>query len=233
VLAGRVRGDGAHGVRWRTHQIAKRKSPVDPDWWLGPLSDAHDHLIDAAFKACPPQGLLSNERCMQTKIVESFAAQNSAGAHCPMEKPGLLLCVDLFTATERIYRALGRDPQGAIDWGDPYESLNNLEDQVTARLTEKCPGTEPDKCVAEEMAAILPISANDASRCVLTPDVSRSVRCVTGVERAAALLALSPQATKSCRAKSLLVDQIFCVTDTHGATVVQRAIRSVSAVPAT
>lgn len=166
-----------------THQSAARKPAVDPDWWLGPMSEAHDHLLDEIFKACPPQGQLSNARCVQAKIVESFASQGSAGARCPKEEPGLLLCVDLFTATERIYRALGRDPEGAINWDDPYESLNDLEDQVVAQLTAKCPGSDRDKCIAQEMAVILPISAADASRCVLTPDVDRSVRCATGVIR--------------------------------------------------
>lgn len=166
-----------------THQAVPRQPPVDPDWWLGPMSEAHDHLQDAIYDACPPQGQLGNVRCVQEKIVASFAPQNDAGAHCPMDKIGLLLCVDLFTATERIYRSLGQDPQGAIDWDDPYDSLNNLEDQLTARLTAKCPGNDQDKCVAQEMAAILPISANDSTRCVLTPEVSRSVRCATGVIR--------------------------------------------------
>lgn len=166
-----------------THQSVVRNPPVDPDWWLGPLSEVHDRLIDAALKACPRQGLQSNTRCAEEKIVESFASQNSAGAHCPLGEPGLLLCLDLFTATERVYRAMGQDPEGAIDWDDPYESLGSLEDLVVARLTEKCPGSDQDKCVAREMAAMLPVSANDAGRCVVTPDVSRSVHCITGVIR--------------------------------------------------
>ena len=166
-----------------THHAVAQKPPVDPDWWLGPMSEAHDHLLDAIYDACPPQGQLSNARCIQEKIVASFAPQNSAVAHCPMDEIGLLLCVDLFTATERIYQALGQDPDGAIDWDDPYESLNSLEDKVAARLTAKCPGSDQDKCVAQEIAAMLPVSANDAGRCVLTPDVGRSVRCVTGLIR--------------------------------------------------
>lgn len=165
-----------------THQAVARKPAVDPDWWLGPLSETHDQLIEAAVTACPPQGQLSNDRCVKTKIVESFAHQNSAGSHCPMDEIGLLLCVDLFTATELIYQGLGQDPQ-AIDWDDPYESLTDLEDQLAARLTAKCPGSDQDTCVAQEIAAMLPVSEADARRCVLTPDVSRSVRCATGVIR--------------------------------------------------
>jgi hypothetical protein len=166
-----------------THQAVARKPAADPDWWLGPLSEAHDHLIEAAVKACPTQGFLSNEKCVKGKIVESFSPQNSAGAHCPMDEIGLLLCVDAFTATERIYRTLGQDPDSVIDWDDPYDSLSDLEDQLTAQVTAKCPGSGQDECVAREMATMLPISVDDARRCVVTPDVDRSIHCATGVIR--------------------------------------------------
>jgi hypothetical protein len=48
------------------------------------------------------------------------------------------------------------------------------------------------------------------------------------VEHSAALLGLSPQVTKSCRAHSPLVNQVFCITDAYSASVMQQAIKTAS-----
>ena len=81
--------------------------------------------IDAVARKCPPQGFLSNKKCVKATILESFASQGGAGAHCEAEDPlgPLLMCMELITASERAYRALGTDPQSVTGWDDPYDAF--------------------------------------------------------------------------------------------------------------
>lgn len=168
-----------------THQAVAPKASVDPEWWLGPLDDAMDHYIDAVAKSCPIQGFLSNEKCVKAKIVESFGQLNGAGTHCQADDTwgNVLLCPDLLTATERIYRVLGVDPQSAMDWDDPYDSAASVSQLLATRLTSKCPDTAQGDCVAREMAAMLAVDPHDAGRCVLTSEIKRQVSCAMGLIR--------------------------------------------------
>src|SRR5262245_3356653 len=86
------------------HHAAELKPAGDPDWWLGTLDDAQKHYTDAIDKNCPPQGLLSNTKCLKTRIVETFAKQNPGSTHCDTSDTwgSVLLCADLFTATTRM-----------------------------------------------------------------------------------------------------------------------------------
>jgi hypothetical protein len=162
-----------------THHIAEQKPQTDPHWWGGMLMDGEDHLREAIFRACPVQGFSRSEKCVKTKIVESFAKQNDAGKHCLHENdPGwLFMCVANLTATERIYQTMGVDPQGTIDWDDSFESMNSLHRFMAARLTSKCPDLAEADCVARELAAMLAVTPDKARYCVRTTDVTDAVRC--------------------------------------------------------
>lgn len=168
-----------------TPQAVHRPAQVDPDWWLGPLDDAQRHLLDAVEKSCPPQGLLSNEKCVKARIVEIFTRQNGASAHCDEGEPtgGVLLCADLFTSAERIYRTLGLDAQAVMDWDDPYDSFTALEGLRTARLAAKCPDVVKGECVAGELADMLAISTLDAGRCIVSGELKRHVHCAAALVR--------------------------------------------------
>jgi hypothetical protein len=172
--------EGAH-----THQIAEQKPQVEPDWWSGMLMSGEDHLREAIFRACPVQGFLSNKKCVRAKIVESFAKQNDAGKHCLHENDTgwLFMCVASFTATERIYRTMDVDPQGAIDWDDPFESMNILHRSMAARLIAKCPDIAEADCVARELAVMLAVTPDEARYCVRTTDVTDAVRCGSALIR--------------------------------------------------
>lgn len=172
--------DGAH-----THQIAQQKPQVEPDWWADTVMQGEDHLREAIFKACPVQGALSNKKCVKAKIVEGFAQQNDAGKHCLDESdPGwLFMCVVNFTTAERVYRTMGVDPQGAMDWDDSFESMNGLHRVMAARLTSKCPDMADADCVGRELAAMLAMTPSEAKYCVRTSDVTDAVRCGTALIR--------------------------------------------------
>lgn len=171
-------------VACSTHQAVEKKK-VDPEWWLGTLKDAHYRYIDAIVKACPRQGFLGNERCGKAKIVESFAAQNSAGRRCRIddEVGELLFCVEFFTVAERIYRAAGVDPQSGMDSDDPFELLAKVTKLVEERAISKCPDVAQRDCLARELAYMVAVDPGEADRCLLTPDVGRSARCAVGLAR--------------------------------------------------
>ncbi len=157
---------------------------MDPEWWLDTVSDAHDRYIDAIIRRCPPQGFLSNKKCVKATIVETFAAQ-SDGTHCETEDPtgALILCMDIITATERTYRALGIDPQSVTDWDDPYDALARVSQLVATRLTSKCPDAAQKDCVAQEVADLFTVPLVEAHRCVLSSEVKRQVNCAIGLIR--------------------------------------------------
>jgi hypothetical protein len=167
------------------HRTVERKAQVDPEWWLDALDIVYDRYVDAVIRRCPPQGFLSSKKCVKATIVESFATQSGAGTHCETEDPmgGLLLCMDLITATERIYRILGVDPQSVTDWDDPFDAFAGMSELIATRLASKCPDPAQGACVAREMVAMLAVNPNDADRCVLTSEVKRQVKCVTGLIR--------------------------------------------------
>ena len=160
-----------------THRAVEQKAKADPEWWLDTVTDAHDRYVDAIIRSCPPQGFLSNKKCVKAKIVESFAMQSDAGTHCETEDPtgALILCMDLITATERTYRALGIDPQGVADWDDPYDALATVSQLVATRLTSKCPDPAQGDCVAQEVADIFAVTRGEADRCILSTEVKRKV----------------------------------------------------------
>src|SRR4030095_6196728 len=78
-----------------THRPVDRKAQGDPEWWLGALRIEQDRYIDAVARKCPPQGFLSNKKCVKATILESFAKQAGAGAHCETEDPrgALRMCM--------------------------------------------------------------------------------------------------------------------------------------------
>jgi hypothetical protein len=168
-----------------THRAVEKKAPPDPEWWLATLDDAMDRYTDMVLKSCPPQGFLSNDKCIKAKILEGFAMQGSAGTHCRTDEPsgGFLLCVDLFTSAERIYRRLGLDPQSAMDWDDPYESYNTLSQVLESRLTSKCGGPSQGDCVSREIADMLAVKPSEADRCVLSSDVKKQAVCAIALIR--------------------------------------------------
>jgi hypothetical protein len=168
-----------------THRAVPQKASVDPEWWLEPLKIVQDQYIDAIEKSCPPQGFLSNEKCARARVIESFARQNNAGTHCRTVdlSEGFLLCVEILTATERAYRALGLDPQSVMDWGDPFDSLARVSQAFATRLTSKCADPAQGDCVAQEIAATLAVSPSEANRCVLTSEVKRQVSCAMALIR--------------------------------------------------
>jgi hypothetical protein len=168
-----------------THRTGEQKAQVDPEWWLDTLDIAYDRYVDAIIRSCPPQGFLSNKKCVKAKIVESFARQSSADTHCQTEDPtgGFLLCIDLITATERTYRALGIDPQSVTDWDDPYEALATVSQLVATRLTSKCPDVAQGDCVSQEVADLFAVTLGEADRCALSSEVKRQVNCAIGLIR--------------------------------------------------
>lgn len=182
-----------------THQAAAPKPPVDPEWWLDSLNQVRDPLADAILDACPRQGLVSNDKCVRAKIVESFATQGSAHMRCDMDEPtgGFLLCADLFIATERTYVLLGLDPKKEITSDDPYDSLAAVSQLVATRVTSKCGEAAQVDCVSGELAHIFAMDRSSTDRCVLSSDVKRQVNCALGLIRIegykSALLTLNRQ----------------------------------------
>ena len=172
--------DGAH-----THQVAKQTPRPDPEWWLDTSTDAQRSLWDAYDKACPVQGLLSNEPCVRAKIVESFGKQNDAGSRC-VEKTDtnrLFMCVVNLTTTKRIYQTMGVNPDEAIDWKDSFEAVNSQHRSMAARLISTCPDTAQADCIARELATMLGVIPEEARRCALTTDAHDLVRCGSGLIR--------------------------------------------------
>ena len=169
-----------HGVR-----AQQTTGQVESDWWNEMVGSGEDQLHEAIVKACPKQGFLSNKKCVKAKIVEGFAQQNDAGKHCLDESdPGwLFMCVVNFTTAERVYRTMGVDPQGAMDWDDSFESMNGLHRVMAARLTSKCPDMADADCVGRELAAMLAMTPSEAKYCVRTSDVTDAVRCGTALIR--------------------------------------------------
>jgi hypothetical protein len=169
----------------QTHQIAEQKPQVEPGWWGDMLMSGEDHLREAIFRACPIQGFLSNKKCVRAKIVESFGKQNDAGKHCLDENDlgWLFMCVAGFTATQQIYQTMGVDAQGAMDWGDSFESMNGLHRFMAARLIAKCPDMAEADCVAHELAVMLAVTPDEARYCVRTTDVTDAVRCGSALIR--------------------------------------------------
>jgi hypothetical protein len=94
-----------------------------------------------------------------------------------------LSCVASFTATERIYQTMDVDPQGAIDWDDPFESMNILHRSMAARLVAKCPDIAEADCVARELAVMLAVTPDEARYRVRTTDVTDAVRCGSALIR--------------------------------------------------
>lgn len=168
-----------------THRAVEQKKQADPEWWLGALKVDQDRYIDAIIRKCPPRGFLSNKKCVKGAIVESFAAQGGAGAHCETEDSTgrLILCMDIVTATERTYRALGIDPQSVTDWDDPYDALARVSQLVATRLTSKCPDPAQGDCVAQEVANIFAVPLGEADRCVLSSETKRQVSCAIALIR--------------------------------------------------
>src|SRR5687768_4129645 len=83
-----------------THRPVDRRAQGDPEWWLDALRVDQDRYIAAVARKCPPQGFLSNKKCVKATILESFAKQGGAGAHCETADPlgAPLLCMELITA---------------------------------------------------------------------------------------------------------------------------------------
>lgn len=172
-----------------THRTVPKKASADPEWWLDAHKVVYDQFIDATVKSCPPQGFLNNDKCLKAKVIESFAMQNNAGSHCQTRdfSEGLLLCVELLTATEQAYRALGVDPQSVADWDDPYDSHATVSQLVATRLTSRCADPAQGDCIAREMAALLAVKRVDTDRCVVTSDMKRQASCAMGLVRIEAL----------------------------------------------
>jgi hypothetical protein len=168
-----------------TPRAVEQKAQVDPEWWLDTVTDAHDRYVDAIIRNCPPQGFLSNKKCVKAEIIETFARQSEARTHCQTEDRtgALIMCVDLITATERTYRVLGIDPQSVTGWDDPYESLATVSQLVAARLTSRCPDTGQGDCVAQEVADLFAVTRGEADRCVLSSEVKRQVNCAIALFR--------------------------------------------------
>lgn len=167
------------------NQTVAHKPAADPDWWLDSLNEARDPLVDAILDACPRQGLLSNDKCIRAKIVESFSKQGNAHMRCNMDDPtgAFLLCADLFIATERTYVFLGLDPKKEITSDDPYDSLAAVSQLVAARVTSKCGEADQVDCVSGELAQIFAMDRSSTDRCVLSSDVKRQVNCALGLIR--------------------------------------------------
>jgi hypothetical protein len=162
-----------------------RKAQGDPEWWLDALRVEQDRYVDAVARKCPPQGFLSNKKCVKATILESFASQGGAGAHCETEDPlgPLLMCMELITASERAYRALGTDPQSVTGWDDPYDAFAAASQLVGARLTSKCPDPAQGACIAQEVADLFAVPLVEANRCVLSSEVKRQVGCAMALIR--------------------------------------------------
>jgi len=168
-----------------THRPVDRKAQEDPEWWLDSHRVEQDRYIDAVIRKCPAQGFLSNRKCVTATIFESFAEQGSARASCETEDPlgPLLMCMELITASERAYRALGIDPKSVTDWDDPYDAFATVSQLVGKRLTSKCPDPAQGACIAQEVADLFAVPPAEANRCVLSSEVKRQVSCAMALIR--------------------------------------------------
>lgn len=178
ILSAACQGGGAP-------RPADRKAQGDPEWWLDALQVEQDRYVNAVIRKCPAQGFLSNRKCVKATIFESFARQPGAGVPCDAEDPlgGLTLCMDLITATERAYRALGTDPQSVTDWDDQYDAFAAVSQLVATRLTSKCPDSAQGGCIAQEVADLFGVPLAEADRCVLSSEMKRQVNCAMGLIR--------------------------------------------------
>jgi len=117
--------------------------------------------------------------------LESFAEQGGAAAACETEDAlgRLLLCMDLISASERAYRALGTDPQSVTGWDDPYDAFAAVSQLVATRLTSKCPDPAQGACIAQEVADLFAVPLVEANRCILSSEVKRQVSCAMALIR--------------------------------------------------
>lgn len=168
-----------------TSRPVNSRAKGDPEWWLSALRVEQDRYIDAVLRKCPTQGFLSNKKCVNATASAGFAEQGGAAAACETEDAlgALLLCMELISASERAYRALGTDPQSVTGWDDPYDAFAAASQQIRTHLTSKCPDPAQGACIAQEIADLFAVPLVEANRCILSSEVKRQASCAMALIR--------------------------------------------------